>query len=78
MKKLTDYIVKPIIGAAAMFMIVFTIISGIDSVWEYFHPADRSSSFVGYSQSCWQVGDTLYVVTAKGDTVRFGVSKLED
>lgn len=39
---------------------------------------ERASSFVGYSQSCWQVGDSLYVVTAKGDTVMFGVSKLED
>lgn len=29
-------------------------------------------------QSCWQVGDTLHLVTAKGDTVRFDVSKLED
>ena len=38
---------------------------------------EKSSSFVGYSQSCWQVGDTLHVVTAKGDTVRLDVSRLE-
>ena len=39
---------------------------------------EKSSSFVGYSQSCWQVGDTLHVVTAKGDTVRLDVSKLNN
>lgn len=39
--------------------------------------AKKASSFVGYSQSCWQAGDTLHVVTAKGDTVMFGISKLE-
>lgn len=38
---------------------------------------ERTSSFVGYSQSCWQINDTLHVVTAKGDTVMFGVSKLK-
>lgn len=37
----------------------------------------KSSSFVGYSQSCWQINDTLHVVTAKGDTVRLDVSRLE-
>lgn len=78
MKKLMDYIVKPMIGATAMFLIVFIIISGIDSVWEYFHLAEKSSSFVGYSQSCWQEGNVLHVVTAKGDTVRLDVSRLED
>ena len=39
---------------------------------------ERASSFVGYSQSCWQIGDTLHVVTAKGDTVRLDVSRLEE
>lgn len=38
---------------------------------------ERASSFVGYSQSCWQEGNVLHVVTAKGDTVRLDVSKLE-
>lgn len=38
---------------------------------------ESASSFVGYSQSCCQEGDTLYVVTAKGDTVRLDVSRLE-
>lgn len=28
-------------------------------------------------KSCWQVGDTLHVVTAKGDTVRLDASKLK-
>ena len=45
---------------------------------EYITPEEHSSSFVGYSQSCWQVGDTLHVVTAKGDTVRLDVSRLEE
>lgn len=40
-------------------------------------PEERTSSFVGYSQSCWQVGDTLTVITAKGDTVGFDLSKFE-
>lgn len=40
-------------------------------------PIDRSSSFAGYSQSCWQINDTLHVVTAKGDTVRLDISRLE-
>lgn len=39
--------------------------------------ADRATSFAGYSQSCWQVSDTLYVVTAKGDTLKLDVSRLE-
>lgn len=38
---------------------------------------ERASSFVGYSQSCWQEGNVLHVVTAKGDTVRLDVSKLK-
>lgn len=40
-------------------------------------PEERTSSFVGYSQSCWQINDTLHVVTAKGDTVKLDVSRLE-
>lgn len=45
-------------------------------VWAMWPKRDESaSSFVGYSQSCWQIGDSLYVVTAKGDTVRLDVSK---
>ena len=40
-------------------------------------PSEQSSSFVGYSQSCYQIGDTLHVVTAKGDTVRLDLSKME-
>lgn len=32
---------------------------------------------VGYSDTTWTVGDTLHVVTAKGDTVRLDVSKLK-
>lgn len=39
---------------------------------------EKASSFVGYSQSCWQVGDTLTVITAKGDTIRLDISRLED
>lgn len=38
---------------------------------------ERSSSFVGYSQSCWQEGNVLHVVTAKGDTLKWDVSKLK-
>lgn len=36
---------------------------------------ESASSFVGYSQSCWQEGNVLHVVTAKGDTVRLDMSK---
>lgn len=57
-----------------LIIVGFALLWAVDRYW----PAERSSSFVGYSQSCWQVGDTLHVVTAKGDTVRFGVSKLEE
>lgn len=43
------------------------------------HPlsSERISNFVGYSQSCWQEGNVLHVVTAKGDTVRLDISRLE-
>lgn len=34
-------------------------------------------ALVGYSQGCFQVGNVLHVVTAKGDTVRLDVSRLE-
>ena len=39
-------------------------------------PAEQSSSFVGYSKDCYQIGDTLTVVTARGDTVRFDLSRM--
>lgn len=57
---------------AAMAFIALMVEMWID------RPVEKSSSFVGYSQSCWQVGDTLHVVTANGDTLRLDVSKLED
>lgn len=57
----------------ALIIAGFALIGAIGNFW----PEEQSSSFVGYSQSCWQVGDTLHVVTAKGDTVRVDVSKLK-
>lgn len=44
---------------------------------KWMEAASNASSFVGYSQSCWQIGDTLTVVTAKGDTLRLDISRLE-
>lgn len=40
-------------------------------------PTEQYSSFVGYSRSCWQEGNVLHVVTAKGDTVRLDLSRME-
>lgn len=55
--------------------IVMVVLIGIGIYQQDKVAKEQSSSFVGYSQSCWQVSDTLFLVTAKGDTVRFDVSK---
>lgn len=57
--------------------LIFLIAMGTELNKERRNSSEQSSSFVGYSQSCWQINDTLHVVTARGDTVRLDVSRLE-
>lgn len=37
----------------------------------------KARSIVGYSKDCWQEGNVLHVITAKGDTVRLDIKRLE-
>lgn len=67
----------PIALWITVFAYVALFVWAMVALW-FNKPTEKASSFVGYSQSCWQVGDTLTVITAKGDTVRLDVSRLED
>jgi len=56
------------------YLITF-VLAGCLSIWilQRFTSDDQPTS---YSQNCWQVGDTLFVLH-DGDTVRLDIKRLE-